>query len=189
MTIAESLLILMLGLPRPYDTEPQPAYADRLQTIALAIEAETVDVPGWRWGQHALAAAVLVVAYNESRFARDVHAGERFGDTGRRSACLMQIQSSPLVPLNTWRTIVGVDLAATRACIRAGITVLSYSARRCAGRATQLTRAHMARILGLYGSGKGCRPYPSAERRAASWARVVGKLSRRPSPSAYARAN
>jgi hypothetical protein len=187
MTLLEALLAIALSLPPPWDMRETPRqYEARVTTIAQAIDAEVREATDWKWRPEALASALIVITYGESRFRRSVHAGEQMGDSGR-SACLAQVQSSRLVPYQQWMALTGVDLTSTRNCVRAAAVVLTYSARRCVGKAPRLKREHMARAFALYGSGKNCRPYPSAERRAASWERVVRKLRAFPAPAYAAR--
>ena len=91
MTLTETLLVIALGLQSPWyqpgkEPETRDQYQERLQTISKAIAIEAEAAEDWRWDATSLAAATLVVWYNESRFALEVHigSGSRYGeDDGR----------------------------------------------------------------------------------------------------------
>lgn len=131
----------------------------RYQVIAgeLAAVAEWATGPGadgwpelperrWRGGAEPLARALVVVAYHESGFREDVHAGLSAFDgqdtargDGSRSWCLIQRQlglsanATSRYPHPRWAAgeLVGTNAAATRRCLIVGADVLASAQDRC----------------------------------------------------------
>jgi hypothetical protein len=183
-----AVLTLMLAAPGPYGAdEASEARAARLETIARAVELETASPPpGWRWASRELAAAVLATTYEEGHhWSRDVHEGERTGDSGR-ARCLGQLhRHHRWMPRKLWLASTGTDLEATRVCVRGVVTVLSHYAATCVSewRAASDLEGSLARVNAGYGTGASCSPTgrPWATRRArlaVRWLRLLEQAER-----------
>lgn len=168
MNIAAALFVAALAAPAPYYApgswqETYAARAERLATIALAIDDATADAGKWRagWTRADWAWLVYTKAWSESgRFDLRVHDGRLRGDRGR-SVCLGQI-------LGGSPALLGIGYDATRACIGETLRILRLHAERC--RVGSASRAAAARIYAGYGTGYSCAPTISwARRRAALW--------------------
>jgi hypothetical protein len=167
--LTTALLAAALSLPSPWyppgkAVETRAEYEARVATIAEAVATEVAEVRLRGLGARDLAFAVMTLMYNESRFALDVHSGERLGDRGRAS-CLAQIHKSGLVPRDEWEVLTGVDLESTRRCARAAIRLLGAQYRRCAA-GSPSTRQAIARAFAAYASGSSCVPTSSSLKRA-----------------------
>lgn len=178
MTFVEAIFAVLLTLPPPYvSTESQDAYRARMTTIAEAVDVETKDVRGWNLGQTQLAAILLTIWWEESRFDPLVHAGEQHpvwtSDKGK-SRCMGQVQASGLVPTPEWALLAGTDLTSTRRCAAATVRVFVAQFRRCVPGGQSASKASLARAIAAYG-GRACRPEPWAMARA----RTVETLLRR----------
>jgi len=180
--LTTTLLAAALSVPAPWyppgaAKETRAQYEERVSTIAQAVAAEVQEVRLRGLGAKDLAFAVMTIMYNESRFALDVHAGERLGDRGRAS-CLAQIHKSGLVPAEEWEVLTGVDLEATRRCARAAVRLLGAQYRRCA-QPSSGGRMAMARAFAAYASGSSCTPTSSSLRRAEEWEELKARGARR----------
>ena len=167
----------------------------RYATIAKALELVSLEAttapdgerPLWPWARAELVAGLLTISRHESGFRRDVHEGvgpAALGDcsTGRdgvrrcRSVCLVQVQTGGLdARRGAWfgRDLVGLDVAATSRCLRAGAELLARSRWSCA----RGGGAWFAPAVALYGSGVSCgtrRPW--VQRRAETYRRVLAAL-------------
>lgn len=174
MNLTAAILAAALALPPPvtpggHEPEPRPAYEARIGTIAQAIS----DVSRTREE----AATLLVIMYDESRFDRFIHAGERHPiwtqDHGR-ARCLAQLHATGQVP--EWATLAGTDLDSTRRCAGAAIRVLRSAAHVCTSGKMTAT-ADMARVFEAYAnSGVQCSPSKRSAERAARWERLRTRL-------------
>lgn len=145
---------------------------ERYAVIAKAVATEAPRVDS-SWPTHALAFAAIVTFHGESRFALDVHSGERLGDRGR-AACLGQLHRYGMTH-EQWERLTGTSLDATRRCARATMEAIARSDRYCQHRhrAARPMRERVARALSLYGSGRTCGPLTSSKKRARTWSRLV----------------
>jgi hypothetical protein len=167
----------------------------RYETIARALDAVSLEAtssaegerPLWPWPRRELVAGLLTIARHESGFRRDVHEGvgpAALGDCSRgrdgvrrcRSVCLVQVQTGGLDGRRGgWlgRDLVGLDLASTSRCLRAGAELLARSRWSCARGGDWF-----APSVALYGSGVSCgtrRPWVQA--RAATYRRALATLA------------
>ena len=180
MNLSAAILAAALSLPSPWRSpEPEDAYRARLETIATAVAIEAQAATS----VHALelAVAVLTIWAHESRFALDVHSGERTGDLGR-ARCLGQVHPSGIVPRREWLALTGTDLASTRRCARATVRVFAAQARRCVGTSIPLSAGAVARAFAGYGTGGSCAAAPWARKRARTWGRLLDAARRPPPP-------
>lgn len=193
MSLKASLLAAALSLPPPWTPPPsKPAespaeYRARVAVIAeaTAMEAravvDSIEANGKAapWPVPELAFAVLTKFYDESRFALDVHSGERGGDYDRkgraRAWCLGQHWRNGRTRAEH-RALAGTSLAATRRCARATAELLVKAAGYCNAPATE---AGVARAFALYGSGRTCKPFASSKKRARRWSRLVAGFWRK----------
>lgn len=162
------ILLTLLTLS-PSGTESPAAHRERLATVALAYSLEsdlammTGQFPGAE--RRLWLAAAIATGYRESGFARSVHEGRRTGDRGR-STCLHQIhRGNPAAHApDSWGSLAGTGLAATRRCVRAGLrslaTMRSYCARRVA------PERILEATLSGYLSGSSCQESAEGLRRA-----------------------
>lgn len=167
----------------------------RYETIARALDAVSLEAtsapdgerPLWPWPRRELVAGLLAVVKHESEFARNVHEGigaralgdcyrARDGSTVCRSVCLVQVQTGGLDGRRGgWlgRDLVGLDLAPTSRCLRAGAELLARSRWSCARRSADW----FAPSVALYGSGVSCGTRRAwVQRRAATYRRIVATL-------------
>lgn len=156
--------------PRGHVAETAAAYSERIDTIALAID-DVASTPEQ-------AAALLVIAYSESRFDPLVHAGLPHPvltqDHGRARS-LYQIHDSKNV--QDWAHLGGTDLESTKRATEAALRILKSSAWMC--HAQMLSVDDMARVFAEYGSGMGgCIQTAESRRRAVLWERVRAQLWR-----------
>lgn len=139
--------------PLPETTPEREARIGRV-AVEVAAQVERIDdetglLRATGWSRDDIVAAAAVLAYTESAFAWEVHAGAPwpgrpapFGDKGR-ARCLFQLQvGASQVPRPEFRpfvheehqTLAGLDEAATRRCVRAGVRALAWQAWRCRGK-------------------------------------------------------
>lgn len=166
MTLAVALYTAALALPMPArSSETGAARAERMATIALAIDAETADADAWRdgWTRADWAWAAFAKAWHESgRFDLRVHDGRVRGSLGER--CLGQIMVAT-------DAIVGTDYDSTRACVRESLRILRLHAARCRVGAAGV--AAVTRVYSGYGTGGSCSATARwSSRRAWMWARL-----------------
>lgn len=190
------ILTVLLTL-QPYfgDQESPDERVERMVVIAKAIDyasargtcsgafEEWVECrPIWRSDQESLAAALIVIAQNESNLALHVHQG-RCGPKecdaimvrnaqGERvlyhqARSLWQVHYSSLIR-EEWPNMAGTSLWSTSDAAWASARMLAGHRRRC------LTDTGM---FGGYGTGGSCTS-PSAQRRAAQTARVASQIRR-----------
>jgi hypothetical protein len=184
MALPEVLLAIVLSLPPPWhkpgaNPESVDEYQARLETITQAIALEAEAAEGWRWDKQSLAAATLVVWYNESTFALEVHNGShssRYKEDNGRARCLGQLHQTGFVPKPEWLSLVGTDLEATRRCARATMRVLTAQGNRCGMRRNQPGMWAVARMYAAYASGNSCAPTKSSTARARGWSKVMEQL-------------
>src|SRR5262245_27156723 len=132
------ILLTLLGLAH-VGTESPGERRERLSTVALAYSLEvdlavmTGRFPGPE--RRLWLAAAIATGYRESGFARSVHEGRRLGDKGR-SSCLLQInRGNPAAHApDSWGSLTGLGLAATRRCVRAGLRSLAAMRALCSRR-------------------------------------------------------
>jgi hypothetical protein len=152
---------------------------ERYATIALA-EANVAKAPPveWHWcnaaGDLQAVRAEVTIARHESGFWRSVHEGKLRGPAGE--VCLVQIHPvlARLLGIDL-ESLVGVDLAATERCFRAGLTVLAKSrdrAERDAHCADSLRYHWFQPSIALYGSGRDCIAGDWVQRRMRTYART-----------------
>ena len=188
------ILTVLLTL-QPYfgDQESPAERTERLEIIAKAIDYASARAtcsgafeewvgcrPVWRGDRTSLAAALIVVAQNESNLALHVHQGrckpkecdaivdrnpqgERVVVHQARS--LWQVHYSSLIR-EEWPNMAGTSLWATSDAAWASARMLAGHRSRC------LTDTGM---FGGYGTGGSCMS-PSAQRRAAQTARVASQI-------------
>lgn len=164
---------------------PEEAKA-RWGKIAAAIEravtvATSGDDPLWRGDADDLARTVVTIAYHESGFRRDVHAGRGYLGVGDciekdkkrvcRSFCLMQISTGGPEGKQhgeRGRDLVGTDDAATDRCFTVGVKALAKV--KGAGTGATLFRNTIAR----YGGGSlSVKEAPWVNERVATFERVA----------------
>ena len=132
--------------------------------------------PIWKGKKEQLAFLLLTQAYFESRFARNVHAGncekhqcdaykDRNGQVRHKATSIWQIQATSLVPKNEWATLAGLDQASTDRAAYAAAKVLSAGYRRC-----RTIRGAISQYAGV----ARC-DWPGAKYRAAFYERMLRK--------------
>lgn len=139
--IAESVLawILSLGV---YSRDKTPELADRkaeqAAIVADAIATATEEVAGWPGPKRELAAILTTIAWHESRFSLDVHAGrcrprECDPDShGRaRARGLWQIWRPYKMPDHEWELLAGLDPESTRFSAVVAARIVVRSRRMC----------------------------------------------------------
>jgi hypothetical protein len=206
---------VLLAMPRPWfdpahplpeteaETETRIAgFAREVDAQVVELDAETDLFARTGFGRLDFVAMGAVAAYSESSLAWEVHSGIEwpgrpapFGDKGR-ARCLFQLQSSAAqVPFAQWRpfehgehvNLAGLDEAATRRCVRAGVRALAWHAWRCRGQNAHFLaqgawgrRQAAAVIFSEYHQPRECRHVLSvgAHDRAAAWETFRSKLRR-----------
>lgn len=151
----EVLVLLMLGLPAHHrDDEAPEARRARLATIATSVidaaaRATCRDHPEddacvrhWPGSEQDLTVLLVTQAYQESRFALNVHEGRcrsyecdpyrdpRTGKIVHRARSLWQLQLSSLTA-DEWDEVEGTSLEATRAAAFAASKLLGRGLRSC----------------------------------------------------------
>lgn len=182
MLLKEALLTIALAFPAPWhppgtNPETPEQYRERLETIAEAIAIESRLGKPLPEGDHALAAATLVLWQAESSFSLAVHTNvgkTRWGQDYGRARCLGQLHASGLVPKAEWETLAGADLAATRRCAAATMRMLRAQYWVCKSRRGNGGR--VARMYEAYATGRTCEPRQRSNTRAYRWKRVNGQL-------------
>lgn len=172
-TLKAVALVIALSHPRPwypadYEQRESPAGYERrvgvLVEAAVRVGAEPVRT--WRWNRNAAIAAILAHWRDESKFAYEVHGGWKHPiwhqDHGR-ARCLGQHQVSGIVRRAEWRTLAGIDLAASMRCARVTLRTLGVMRARCAPRGPT-NDGVIAMFSAMW--GKGCT-HTSAGRRKA----------------------
>ena len=158
----------------------------RWMVIAHAIAHVSRTTEHWGGGSQSLAQHLVTIAYHESGFGRDSHAGVRRGDCNGqgkrcRSSCLGQIlvgTGKSHFTGYTHEQLVGLDEASTRRCVE---TMARYlvSAQTTCGRKWAPTSATGSMCwFGLYG---GVRD-PTTDKRIWARVRTLGKLRARSGP-------
>lgn len=174
MSLAVALYTAALAGPLPYYPpgrcpETGAQRAERMATIALAIDAETERAGEWApgWTRADWAWMVFVKLRAESRFfSVEVHDGRARGDRGA-SVCLGQIMGGG-------PELVGTGLDNTRRCVHEALRHMQIHRERC--RVRSATPRGVAVVFAGYGTGHSCNPdFVSrhsgrfARRRAAAW--------------------
>jgi hypothetical protein len=166
-----------LAPTRSASGEAETAYAARLDTIgaSVATVAENARSLGWRGRPVDLAAALLVLVDEESRFDERIHAGTKHpvwtGDKGK-SACLLQVQRTRLV--QNWEALAGTGEDSTVLCLTAGARMFTAQFAACAH--GPITESKMAEAFSAYGAGH-CGPASAlGKARAAKWMRVLRRI-------------
>lgn len=188
------ILTVLLGL-QPYytDDEAPDARVERLTTIAKAIDyasargtcsgafEEWVECrPVWSGDQESLAAALIVVAQNESNLALHIHQGrcrehecdatiirDAAGNRVRihQARSMWQVHYCSLIR-EEWSNMNGTSLWATSDAAWASAKLLAGNRSRC--------KTTMG-MFGGYGSGASCTS-PGARSRAAQAERVASQI-------------
>ena len=162
------------------DIEAPADRSARLQRIDLAVtravKVATCDggrIEGckkeWRYAAADLQWLLIAQAFFETRLAVHVHEDRcrvKIGecDSGRAKS-LWQIQATPLVPVQEWKTLGGADQASTDAAAIAAMRVLSRNYNRCRS---------IAGAISGYATGHTCNWKPAQVR--ARWIRRKRKL-------------
>ena len=125
---------------------------ERWTVIAGAIETVAIDPPElWTGTPEELWRALVTIARHESAYWGSVHDGTLRGAAGE--ACLLQIHPENWVKLGVSDTdLVGLDLASTERCIRAGATILAQSRDACGAAGP----GWFTPTIQVYGAGQGC---------------------------------
>ncbi len=175
--------------------ESEEEALSRYATIARALDSVSLEAtsapegerPLWPWPRRELVAGLLAIARHESGFRRDVHEGvgpaalgdcyrQRDGSRACRSVCLVQVQTGGLDGRRgSWlgRDLVGLDVASTERCFRAGAELLARSRWSCARSGGEW----FALTVALYGSGVSCGTRRAwVQRRAATYRRIEAAL-------------
>jgi hypothetical protein len=189
------LFHLLMSLPPSTHTpEAHEAREARMHTVANAVADASEELTCYkqdrckrRWPGSAqeMALVLTTIAWHESGFDLDVHAGRcknhqcdpvrrRGGEVLRfKAASLWQIHSNALVPLPVWATLSGTDEESTRlAALTAG--------RLAAGARGMCTYQHrggdwLHMTFAAYGTGSVCRK-ESAKLRVATFYRFSKKV-------------
>lgn len=153
---AWAVLTALQALPVAKADRLRPeAKARQLEILAVAIAGAVEGTPQWRGDPVDLASLLIAIAYQESRFALDVHAG-----TDRphaKSAGLFQIEWLPNHLAR--RQVVGLSLDETTTAASAAAAILAHSWQCGPSRADILT-AYAARKCGA--------PWPTLGQRVAT---------------------
>lgn len=121
--LTAALFYAALSLPAPYgDKEPADARQYRLSELAVAID-DASD------GDPERAAALLTMAWFETRLSRRVHEMGPRPDTKGFAISLWSLHSWNLLPHEEWATLGG--LAGTRDAAFAADRVLQWARARC----------------------------------------------------------
>ncbi len=145
-----TVLALLLALPVCWADRAEPDRAERLATIAHAIEAAAPD--------RTTRARLIATAWSESRLCRAVHEGRRRGGP---AAGLWQLEPGS----HLHGPYAGLSTEATDAAARSAASLLSRSQQCGSGDAAVLT-AYAGRPCG--------KPWPSLRERVSTcqWARA-----------------
>jgi hypothetical protein len=158
MNLLKALLFIALSLQPWYkdkDTETHQDRVDRYAVISQGV-TETIDDATctgsqkhnpycervWIKDPDTLAFVLLTLAYQESKFAKNVHAGncekhqcdaykDKDGKIRHRATSLWQIQPSVLVPPNEWETLAGLDQVSTTHAADASLRIFLAGYRQC----------------------------------------------------------
>jgi len=182
LTIAAACLLAGSALPIADVVVPfvmKHAGRDQETVEQLKARAQTIDEAlKYEAKSPAQKAAVLTLWKAEARFARDVHAGGvgKLGSDDGRAKCLGQIHVNRKVPRAVWETLGGLDLAATRRCAWATLTILEGKMRYCR---VWYSSEGVAVGFHAYATGKCPKGEPNAKsrKRAATWVRLHHALS------------
>jgi hypothetical protein len=158
MILLKALLYVALSLQPWYKDVKNEDPVDRAARYGVIVKAveEAADnatctgsykhnpycEPIWKGKKEELAFLLLTQAYFESRFARNVHAGEcephqcdaykdRHGKVRHKATSIWQIQATGIVPRDEWKTLAGLDQASTNRAAYAAAKVLSAGYKRC----------------------------------------------------------
>ena len=130
--------------------------------------ANTICKPIYHGDSMELAFTMFGLAYMESRFARNVHAGkceahqcdaykDRNGNVIHRAASIWQVHVSPIVPRSEWEQLGGLDQVSTDKAAWAATRVYVHGRNRC---------GTMVGGISQY-AGTGRCDWPEASKRAA----------------------
>jgi hypothetical protein len=178
------LLKLALTLPVYKDDvdEPQAERLERLTTIAKSIDSAsaratcTGEPAGcrrvWPGSRKELAVLLLLVANEETRLSKRVHADEcRPYECDRGLAkSPWQLHASTTLPRATWETIGGTDYESTSAAAWGAARMLSANRFRCG----QLPGDWVELTLAGYATGLACEWAP-AKGRAARFRQLMAR--------------
>jgi len=155
MSLLKGLLFIALSLQPWYADQKSEAYQDRVSryaTIATGINDTVVEVactgnqnncqPSWKGDPDKLGYVLLTLAYQESKLARNVHAGncgpyqcdaykDKDGNIRHRATSLWQIQSSKAVPYDEWKELSGLDQQSTTNAAKAAYKIFFSGYSRC----------------------------------------------------------
>lgn len=129
--------LALSALPPAYG-EPEPARDARLGQLAVDITSATEDTEE--------AAALVMLAWEETRLSARVHAMGPRRDTRGHAISLWSLHSWNLVPYTEWRTLGGIE-GTGRAAV-AAVRVVRWSRARCGS---------WEGAFALYATGKRCR--------------------------------
>ena len=197
----ETILAAMIALPaahypRGLDPETEQERQARYETIAQAISQVSRravcegagDAPCeriWPGSAEELAAALVTVAWHESRFVLRVHQGKcrrdecdaRKGPGGaiyHLARGLWQVHSSGIVPRDVWRSSVGTTLDRTTTAAWGAALALSHGRRTCA-KAAKGKHGWVAPTFSSYATGFSCA-WSGSFAREQTYRRVLSKV-------------
>jgi hypothetical protein len=158
MSLLKGLLFIAMSLQPWYEDQKAETHeqrGDRYATIAQGVTQTVEEVtctgsqktnknctPTWRGNPERLGYVLLTLAYQESKFARNVHAGncgryqcdaykDKNGKIRHRATSLWQIQSSGLVPPKEWKMLSGLDQQSTTMAAKAAYRIFVSGYRQC----------------------------------------------------------
>jgi len=186
------LFHLLMSLPPSKYTEESVADREaRMHSVANAVaDASEALSTGkrrvWPGSERDLALVLTTIAWHESGFDADVHAGQckpfqcdavknRAGDVVRfRAASLWQIHANAFVPQRMWQTLAGTDEDSTRRAALVAGRIASVSRNMCAYQ--HRGGDWLTMTFAAYGTGGACFK-ESAKLRAATFRRFERKLT------------
>jgi hypothetical protein len=155
ISILAAILTLMPA-PSPKWGETQAEFKTRMELVSAAIAKASNDVakPEHR---RAMAMALVVTFWGESRFSPLIQAGQHRGDGGH-ALCLGQLHQGNLTR-EEWLGVAGLDLESTTRCATVVAQRLKGAWWYCHGLDTKNS---WPAALVLYGSGRTCHAEETA---------------------------
>lgn len=146
-SLTAALFYAALALPVPYgENEPVDAREYRLSELAVAIDDASDGEPD-------RAAALLTIAWYESRLSRRVHEKGPRKDTRGWAISLWSLHTWNMVPYAEWQLLGGLGGTAQAAAV--ADRVLRWARERCGS---------IRGMFALYATGKRCSWKGSASR-------------------------
>ncbi len=148
-------ILTLMPAPSPNWGETQAEFKDRMALVSQAVaRASEVARPPQR---HALAMALVVTFWGESRFSPLIQAGTHRGDGGD-ALCLGQLHQGDLTH-EEWLGLAGLDLESTTRCATVAAKRMKGAWWYCHGLDS---RYSWPEAFVLYGSGRTCRAEETA---------------------------